>query len=134
MYKKILVAVNDNARALKALSYAEEMAENMSSQLTILFVLKDSQIDSSKRPEVLEAEAVKIKAKIKKLYPDLPAKGQLIAREGKNVASIIVSVAEETESDLIILGSRRLPGANSVIRRSVANAVISGSNKPVLIV
>ena len=134
MYTKILVAVNDNERAFKALGYAVEMSEKLEAQLFVLFVHKDNKVEGDRKNAIFAAEVNKIKEKIRKQYPHLPERAQLIMRDGKNIASIIVSVAQEIDSDLIVLGSRRLSGANSVIRRSVANAVISGSVKPVLII
>lgn len=135
MYKKILVAVNDNQRAFKALAHAIELADCMAATLFIIFVSKREQLDEeAEHLLTIDIEEQKIKDTVKKQFPVIFDKATFIKRDGKNIAAAIVSVADELNIDLIIMGSRRLSGANSVIRRSIANAVISSSVKPVLIV
>lgn len=132
MYKKILVAVNDNERAFKALAHAHEMSEKMSAKLFVLFVFRHDAGEEHQLDFSLEEQ--NLREKINSAYPEIVENAKFISKDGKNIATLIVAVAEEDDIDLIVLGSRRLTGANSVIRRSVANAVISSSHKPVLIV
>jgi nucleotide-binding universal stress UspA family protein len=137
MYKKILVPVNDSERARNAWSHARALADSLNAELITLFISKPSgetadAAQTGNGQTTPSAEALRGKL-LKELSSGAPSLN-LVVRQGKNIAAIITAAAEEFDCDLIILGSRRLPGARSVIARSVSNAVVSACLKPVLIV
>lgn len=145
MYKKILVAIDESERAFRALQEAFSLASCLSSELVVLYVNKanvyevlNEPLDIGKIEEkiknemVIHAEELWYKANI--LLPDLAKKAKFVKRENKNIAKAIVDVAQEEEVDLIVLGGRILPGASSIILRSVTNTVLGIVDKPVLVV
>ncbi|MDR3348398.1 MAG: universal stress protein [Acidaminococcales bacterium] len=131
MYKKILVSIDDSERAFKALAHAARLAKASGAALFTLYIVKP---DSAGGGAELSAHLPPLKKKLDEYLPGLTQENNFLLRQGKNIANIITATADELECDLIVLGSRRLPGARSVIARSVNNAVISLCQKPVLIV
>ena len=120
MYKKILVAIADDELSLYALKQAFIFAENISAEIIGVFV------ENENTPEQNAAFI----AKVKETFPDF----NFLAIAGKNVASAIAETAETEKCDLIVVGGRRLPGPTSLVMRSVTNAVISASQKPILVI
>lgn len=120
MYKKILVAVTDEERSFDALHQAILFAGKNSAEIISLFVILENSIDHSH----ILADKMKLG------FPQIP----FLTCTSKNIASAIAETAEKENCDLIVMGSRRLPGPTSLVMRSVTNAVISASQKPVLVI
>jgi len=145
MYKKILVAIDESERAFRALNEAFSLAKCLSAKLVVLYVNKSNVYGSLSKPldikkieekiqkeMVLHAEEIWYKAT--SLLPTLADEAEFIKRENKNIAKAIVDVAQEEDVDLIVLGGRNLPGASSLILRSVTNTVLGITDKAVLVV
>jgi nucleotide-binding universal stress UspA family protein len=140
LYKKILVSIDDSERSFNALEYAARLAKASGAALSVLHVIKP--VASSSGTESAEgkggaetsARLAALREKIERRLPGAMPENGLVVRQGKNIANIITMTADELECDLIVLGSRRLPGARSLIAHSVTSAVISLRKKPVLIV
>ena len=120
MYKKILVSIADDEHSLHALEQALIFADKSAAEIIGVFV------GSENTPEQNAA----FKEKVEKAFPDF----NFLAITSKNIASAIAETAENENCDLIVMGSRRLPGPTSLVMRSVTNAVISASQKPVLVI
>src|SRR4030095_14029518 len=56
------------------------------------------------------------------------------ARQARNVADTIVGVADEVESDLIVMSTQALTGPARALLGSVADAVVRGAHCPVLLI
>lgn len=145
MYKKILVAIDESERAFRALEEAVLLSEHLSAQLIVLYINKPYVHEKIQEPLDLEKIEEKVQNgivlqteeiwyKVDMLLPGLKNKAKFIAKESKNVAKAIVDEANKQEADLIVLGGRKLPGASSLILRSVSTTVLGISNKPVLVV
>jgi nucleotide-binding universal stress UspA family protein len=140
LYEKILVSIDDNEISLKALAHAVRLAKASGAVLFTLYIIKPDNTGrgaenaGEKTGAETSAYLPALKKKLEEYLPGLTQDNNFIIRQGKNIANIIAVAADELECDLIVLGSRRLPGARSVIARSVTNAVISLCQKPVLIV
>jgi nucleotide-binding universal stress UspA family protein len=139
MYKSILVSIDNSDRAFNALSHAAALAASCGARLFTLYIVKP--IECPPLPEQdapddgrTEEEIACLREKLRLKLPDAFAKTELVVRRGKNIGQVIVAAAVELDCELIVLGSRRLAGARSVIGRSVTNAVVSSCQKPVLIV
>ncbi len=145
MYQKLLVAVDESERALKALQQAVGLADILAAKVVAIYVLRpgDFQDPAEKglSKEALEQKRLekqvflqeKLLQKIEEEMPGVLARIEFVTRVGRNTAKIIVGFADENGCDLIVLGSRNLPGASSLIMRSVTNDVL-GLGKNVLVV
>jgi nucleotide-binding universal stress UspA family protein len=139
MYKNILVSIDNSERAFNALSHAAALAASCGARLFTLYIVKplpplfgqEGEPDADGRAE---EEIARLRERLRAKAPGVLAKTELVVRRGKNVGQVIVTAAAELDCELIVLGSRRLAGARSVIGRSVTNAVVSSCQKPVLIV
>ena len=145
MYRRILAAIDESERAFKALAHAVVLADELSAKLMIVYVVKpdvalvdfegiDDGVIEEKIRKKIPLHAEELLQKIRTSFPDLLEKAEFIARAGKNTAKVIASVAKEKECDLLVLGSRSLPGVKSLIMRSVTSAVLAESEKPVLVI
>ena len=140
MYGKILVSIDDSERSFKALAHAARLAKVSGASLSTLYIIKpvaaspgaESAAEENSAKEAAHLES--LHKKLEEYLPGITQESAFIIRRGKNIANIITAAADEIGCDLIVLGSRRLPGARSVIARSVTNAVISLCQRPVLIV
>ncbi len=145
MYKKLLVAIDVSERGIKALQQALALAEALGAQVLGLYVLPPGAAQAGGATLVSKSIEEKIKAKkalvaeevlhkIEERLPGALSRLKFVTREGRNKAKTIVDFAEFEGCDLIVMGSRNLPGASSVIMRSVTSAVLSSGKKPVLVI
>ena len=125
LYKRILVAVDDTDRSFKAMQYASVFKD---SELVVLYTVIP--VDEEEIPDNVQITLDKISDYLKNKNINFITS----IKFGKNVAGVIAQTAEEMDVDLIVLGSRRIGGTRAVIMRSVTNAVIGYTKKPILIV
>lgn len=140
-FSKILVPLDGSRNSKRALYKATKIAENFSSELLIISVVKEIE-DSiftfdKEREKILQEENIK---KSKKILADalesidsskFKVSTELIIG---SVGESIIEKAEEDEYNLIVMGSR---GQNSISRAfmgSVSNEVMHSTRKSVLIV
>ena len=146
MYKTILVATDGSEPAKHAVKYAAISAEKWGASLLILSVVPppsaiylgmggytdDFDIEYEKalmsyHVGVLEAA----KKTLKELYPELQVSTQL--KKGY-VPTKILKATEESNVDLIVIGSRGLGGLTGWFLGSVTNHVVNHCTKPILVV
>ncbi|MBS7649869.1 MAG: universal stress protein [Candidatus Bathyarchaeia archaeon] len=137
MMKKLLVPVDGSESSNMAVKYACEIAHKFGSEITLLCVIPP--------PIVLGVEAGVID------YRPLEESGRTVIEKAKRmvesaglsastrletgqVADIIVNIAKEEKTDLIIIGSRGLSGVKRFLLGSVSNRVSHHAPCPVLIV
>ncbi len=143
MYEKVLVAVDGSPKSFKALEYASKLVESTCGSLVVLHVIKQLKenrrfsnqelIDGIKEGKKVFAERVLEEAK-GKLGPVALARGKFIRLTGAVPAKVIVATAKKEACDAIVIGSRGLGGAESVLLGSVSSAVLNMTNLPVLVV
>ncbi len=143
MYKKILVPVDGSSKSLKALDCANALAELTGGKLVVLHVIKHLQFSHSFSDEMMleninkgrEAFAQRLLEGMKKqLNPVILAKSEFILVEGQVPAEVIIDEAKERGCDAIVMSSRGLGGAESLLLGSVSHAVLNMTDMPVLIV
>ena len=146
MYKKILVATDGSEPAKHAAEYAATEAEKWDAKLLILtvvppqtaiyagmggydnaFTAEHEKVITSSHVGVLEDA----KNSLKEKYPKLKVSTQL--KKGY-VPTKILKASEETEVDLIVIGSRGLGGLTGWFLGSVTNHVVNHCTKPILVV
>jgi nucleotide-binding universal stress UspA family protein len=129
---------------LKKILYADSGADNaqeMLKRLIELPALKDSELSilrvvSSTTKEEEEESTQQAEAKIKELITKLGIganKVTSIIREGEPKTTVL-KVAEETNADLIIMGSRGLGKLQSILSNSVSQYVFQLTDRPMLLV
>lgn len=138
MFRSILVAVDGSQAAGAALTQAIDLARAEGARLTLICVAAPLSWQIAAAPyvplpgeEELEREAQKTLERAEGLVPEgIPVSTAL--RRGR-VAEEILKRVEAGEHDLVVMGSRGLGRAGSILLGSVSRAVLAGSQVPVLI-
>lgn len=138
MFEHILVAVDGSEHAAKAVDLAADLAARYDAELTVLNVMVDAGA-STIPPELEQYAALEhvfvterdllenaARAVVETAANRVAEKG--LTRPGTKVvvgrpAPRIVEVAEETEADLIVLGSRGLGALESMLLGSTSHKV-----------
>ena len=137
--KKVLVPTDFSNNALKALSYAAEIAQKSGAVIYLLNVIEPTinmatmQADSSKEKVVNERSGdLKISLKtVASVYPSVEVKPYLA---GGAVITSIIDFAEKEAIDLTVMGTKGASGLKKFFMGSVAAGVISKTKVPVLTV
>ena len=145
MFSKILVALDGSSHATKALKTAVEMAQRCDSELILFYALqirslradyeaivsksaRDAYvvIGKQQRDEILsEAEKVAVDMGMNKISQ--------LCIEGEPARSIL-QAANESNTNLIVVGTRGLTGLREIALGSVARKVTAAAECPVLVV
>ncbi len=137
--KRILMATDGSAQAFKAVSYAIELAKLCNARITLLMVADLNQNVSAFEqvslsgyvPAELKIAAFQFLAELMHVIPaEIPAHTRV---EIGDPAETIVNVAEEEESDLIVLGSRGMSSLKTLFTGSVSRYVLKHAYCPVLV-
>ena len=132
---KILLATDGSKEASSASRTAADLAQSTSSELHILYVGEAANPyaeevglagDDRRARTVLDAEAEKVRA-------GGGTVAQAHLRTGK-ADHEIVSLAEEIETGLIVIGSRGRGGIRRALMGGVADSVVRHAHCPVLVV
>ena len=126
MFRTVLFPLDQSRAALDTISTVLQLVQQHDSQLLLLSVV------DSESSAMADAEAVaQLLQKAKDTFSQAGVNCEVIEREGKP-AFVIGDVADETEADLIVMGTRgvNLEGAQT----STAARVIQLAPCPVLVV
>ena len=138
MIARILVAIDGSNHSMKAVEYAADIAAGCKAKLTILTVLRQSQMPkvSSELRKYAELEQIDSadREAMKLLSNDLLSHAAGIARdrgvtdvvktvETGPVARTIVAMAEKGGADIIVIGSRGLGNIEATLRGGVSHRV-----------
>jgi nucleotide-binding universal stress UspA family protein len=139
MFRSILVAVDGSEPAAHALQEAIDLARGEGARLTLISVAAPPRWLGSPGPYVapvpledeFERRAQQVVEEAEALVPeDVPV--STVVRSGPAVQAILDRV-EAGGHDLIVMGSRGLGSAGSLLLGSVSRAVLADSRVPVLI-
>ena len=152
MIQKILVALDGSEPSERALEYAVEFAERWSAELTLLAVIprvmlpvfpdegfgatpiaaaKDFGQYQERMRTIYQNVLTEAETDLRRDHPEVKVVTRL--EEGRP-SSTIVSVAEEDDFDLIVMGSRGIGGITGWILGSTSRRVVDSCTKPILIV
>jgi nucleotide-binding universal stress UspA family protein len=139
MFRSILVAVDGSRAANRALEYAIDLARGHGARLTLIsvavqprWIIAGPYAVLVPRADDLEREAVHVVERAEALVPEgIPVSS--VVRRGVAAEAILQRV-EAGEHDLVVMGSRGLGRAGSLLLGSVSRAVLARSPVPVLIV
>lgn len=131
MIGKILLADSGTGKSTEMLKMLLNIESLKAAQVTILNV-----IPSQNNPEKLEAKKAESTTRLEAATTSLklaPDQVSTMIREG-DPKSVVCAVAEELDTDLIIMGSRGLKRLQSILQNSVSQYVFQLSGKPMLLV
>ncbi len=126
---KILVPVDSSEFAFKALEKAIEIAKQQGAQLTIMSVAAQFEGVAEEVPisyaGKLKDEARKAVNRGKQLVEQAGLNCQTVVEVGASPADNIVRYAEESKTDLIMMGHRGTAGLARFVVGSVASRVVA---------
>lgn len=136
--KNILVATDFSELGRAALDEAARLAEKLDAKLNVVSVftqpnvVEAASMSRSERNQALD----ELRSKVAELEAQLRSSGRTasaLVRLG-DPAPTILSVADELDADLIVLGTHSRRGLTRLIMGSTAEAVLREAEVPVLIV
>ena len=135
---KLVVAYDGSLGSKKALMLGASLAQGLSAQLILLRVLDPAKLIDSEINDVEKARAV-----YKRRYEESLAEGkQLVANLGDavhtvllegNPAEAIIEYANQEQAKIIVVGTRGLGGFKRLLLGSMAQALVTYSEIPVLV-
>ncbi|MGQ4645812.1 universal stress protein [Lyngbya aestuarii] len=131
MFHKILVAVAGRGLCEEMLNMLMEIPSLQQASITVLHVVP-SQITAEAMAAKLEAGGKILADAVKSLKID-PSKITPRLKQGEP-KDVVLQVAEEEDSDLIITGSRGLERLESILQNSVSQYVFQLTDRPMLLV
>ena len=133
---KIIVPIDFSENSIKALDLAVSLSKKEKTQITLVYIIELIYDFASQASVVLDSmhkESEKQMKELKSKYVDSGIKFDHEIQEG--TASIsIARIAEERESDLIVMGTRGASGIKKALFGSTTVNLLKEANCPVLVV
>lgn len=142
MFKSILLAVDGSEESNKAIDYVKSLAEKYNSKILILNVFElpllvdpyDTHAQIFQDIENnLRTNSQTLLEDVKNKFSDLNIQIEGQSFQGR-IGSIIVEVANKSNIDLIVMGSRGLGSVKSLLLGSVSNYVTNHAKCPLILV
>lgn len=142
MFKSILLAVDGSEESNKAIDYVKSLAEKYNSKILILNVFElpllvdpyDTHTQIFQDIENnLRTNSQTLLEDVKNKFSDLNIQIEGQSFQGR-IGSIIVEVANKSNIDLIVMGSRGLGSVKSLLLGSVSNYVTNHAKCPLILV
>ncbi|KVD88321.1 universal stress protein UspA [Burkholderia ubonensis] len=144
MYSNILVALDGSETSARALDAALTLASETGARLHPVYVV-DFLVSASDvpgyDPSILldafreEGRRVADDAAERMAAVGVPGTPQIVETDpGEDVAERILTVAQQTGTDLIIIGTHGRRGVRRLVLGSVAERVLRGATRPVLMI
>lgn len=133
MYKKILVPLDGSELAETVLPHIEAIALAPEAEVVLLRVLPATGV----LPTTAEAERNAARESLERAKKRLQEKGieaRITIRHGEDAAVEITDYAEVNDVDLIAMSTHGRSGVSRWIFGSVAEKVLRGTNKPILLI
>ena len=135
--KKILVPVDGSIPSKNAAKYAAYLAKDIDATLVLLNVWEPVAVtiggDAAKQLKAeMEAASIRALEAVKRVVEECGGKVEIMSRSG-TPAYAILDAQEETDAELIVMGSRGLTSIEGFFLGSVANKVLQSAACPVLV-
>jgi len=127
--KGFLIPTDLSPESMKALPYGISLARGASSQLTLLHVLNSRVKDRNQSVETVRAVETRLREFLR-LHPNTESMASFMVEAGLP-AQVIVRVAEQYRTDLIVMGLRAWSGDNQPMWRT-AYSVVTHAPCPVI--
>jgi nucleotide-binding universal stress UspA family protein len=138
--KKILIATDGSATAREAVDVGVELAAEQGAEVTFIHVLPtDDYIVSGRghalpKPHILDMDESEVALREAAEAAEEAGVSYAVERISGDTVDEIVAIADLTDADLIVIGSRGRGPITSTLLGSVSQGVLSESKRPVLIV
>jgi nucleotide-binding universal stress UspA family protein len=144
MYKKILVPLDGSALAEKILPHVADLAKVSGAEVTLVSVVQftvgavGAKLEAipeavAERNAALKTEALIYLEKVQRDLKDKGVTAHCVALEG-DVASEIMIFADKKGFELVAMGTHGRSGIDRFMMGSIAEKVVRGTAKPVLLV
>lgn len=145
MYKRILVAIDGSRSAQRAVDEAIKIAKATGGEILALSIvmhparLVDVGSGFAEEPTRESAEhdiATRALAHAKARFDAAQVTGTIRAADshGEEIPAVILRIAAEENSDLIVMGTRGLSGVKRLLLGSVAESLLRSADRPVMLV
>jgi len=136
MFERILVAVDGSARSKKTIAIAVDLAGRYGSIVTVLHVREYERYEGSDVDMGPPISAEQLVDHALSIFREagVDAKGEVRRVGSGDTPEQIVEVAELSEANLLILGSRGMSEWKSLLLGGVASKVVGQARCPVLLV
>ena len=143
MYDRILLSTDGSVASTEAESHAIELAAVHDAELHVLYVVDetvynaysgDEYVDEAEGPEHgLEEQGEEAIAAIRQRASDAGVGSVETVRHGRP-SDVIVDYADETDAELLVLGTKRRPDEYRALLGSVTDRVLRLTDRPTLVV
>lgn len=142
MVKHIVAGVDGSAPALDAARYALELAEQLGSKLTLIFVLETPQVIPvgalsgyvTTGPQRTDDEMKQAEALVESVAAERPGVKATTRVVLGDPAETLVDLAKTLSADLLVVGARGLNAAQRFLVGSVSDRIVHHAHCPVLVV
>lgn len=134
---RIVVAVDGSDGSARALTWAAMLAETVGAELIAVHALGLLEADESGQPVPVQGHRDEIRRRFESEWcaalDERDVRARRVLQDGPAV-SVLLSVADREDADLIVLGSRGLGGFPEQLLGSTSTQVAQTSNRPVTII
>ncbi len=134
MFKTILFSIDRSRETQEAVATVKNLVQTYNSRLVLLSVVEANEAETEDKRQMTSESAVnELLEEVKSLFSEDNINAETLEREG-TPAFIICDVADELDTDLIVMGCRGVGLIEEEASDSVSNRVINLSPCPVLVV
>ncbi|KPN71243.1 universal stress protein [Neisseria sp. 83E34] len=144
MYRKICALIDGSAASMRALDEAVKMAKMSGASILALHVVDLLRIERE-NVMVWEGEAlnVKVQEAAQKIMDDakravagsgVTFESKVLANPGEKIEDVLLDEVEDSECDVIAMGTHGYTGMMNLLLGSVATGILRKTNVPVLLV
>ena len=143
MFHKLLVPVDGSPSATAALLQAIEVAKAFKASIAVIavydahpFVVSAAEYGytHAQFSEVVKAEASTNAQRAKDIVSETGLKAEILVRESAKTWRGILEAADNSHSDMIVMGSHGRSGLDRLVMGSVTQSVLQRTTLPVLVV
>ncbi|MCC6500326.1 MAG: universal stress protein [Anaerolineales bacterium] len=140
MIKKILLPTDGSEHAAKTVAYAIDLAKLLKASVEVMYAYQPSAVLRKRAAAMMEEYKRAIEEDAKEIVEEVAEK---LKAEGLQVSALVVEgpaadailrAAEDSNPDLIVMGSRGEGGFTSMLLGGVTAQVVNYSKVPVLVV
>jgi nucleotide-binding universal stress UspA family protein len=136
--RNLLVAAKMNVTGVDTIKAGAALAKRTGADLSVISVIKPSMSlaradpEEGSAPEWVESEKNRIRRFVETELAKVGCEAKLVHVSSGNPANIIAIFAEQTASDLLMLGTHRSSGFGSILPGSAGEGIVRESEIPVL--
>jgi nucleotide-binding universal stress UspA family protein len=136
MFERIVVAIDGSPQSSKTIPVALDLARKYSSSVAVVHVREHTRYEGSDVDMGPPIPAQELVDEVVRTFRQagVDARGELRRVSAGDTPEQIVAIADEFESNLIVMGTRGMTEWRSLLLGGVANKVVHHAHCPVLLV